>query len=530
MKYNVISLLTASSMLFSGMPMQSIAAPSTEPDMVVNHAVAALGGAEKIKNIHTLQLKGYAQTAYMWGGGNITGDIDAPQKWQANNELSFNWDFDNNRYQTKYRSNFLFPFAAEFGHAFFLDNRIVDGDIAFNMTEDGKAIRMGYSEAGPLETDGAYDRQMWSMTNPVSALRSVLIGHAKATNFRKVDHYELVDLKTKAGKLTLAVDGNTGLPHHIKWSTKHSNLGEVTYTTVFTGYSEFNGVLLPLGEKTTLNWRNTVYRNVFVDGYIINDKIDSLAAPKSVLDVAQPDNAVPPLTVEKVADRIWRTSSGTTILEFADHMTLFELYGNQAIAKATLQLAKTINPDKPITELIVSHHHFDHTGGFRVAVAAGLNIISQRKNKAILYEMANRKAEGVGDILPNGGSFIFVPVDERLVLKDKEFSLYLYRVVSNNHMADAIFAYAPQSKTMIEGDIGTAAADWQFWADSYLDNIDKYNLVVDKISPVHEKIFTHDELIKFIRGGAKRVTERCDRFSHEHNFLPGCPAFIHRNW
>jgi hypothetical protein len=530
MKYNIVPLLTASSIFFSGIPLQSIAAQSEDPNTVVNHAVVALGGAEKIKNIQTLQLKGYAQTAYMWGGGNITGDIDAPQKWQANNELSFNWDFTNNRYQTKYRSNFLFPFAAAFGHAFFLDNRIVDGDVAFNLTEDGKASRVGYSEAGPLETDGAYDRQMWSMTNPISALRSVLTGHTKATNFRKNDHYELVDLKTKAGTLTLAVDSNNGLPHHIQWSTKHSNLGKITYTTVFTGYTSFNGVLLPLGEKTTLDWRNIVYRNVFVDGYIINGKIDSLAAPKSVLDVAQQDGAIPPLTIEKVADRIWRTSSGTTIIEFADHMTLFELYGNQAIAKATLQLAKTIKPEKPITDLIVSHHHFDHTGGFRVAVAAGLNIISQRNNNSILHEIVNRKADGVGDALPNGGTFKFVPVDEHLVLKDKEFSLDLYRVISNNHMTDAIFAYAPQSKVMIEGDIGTAATDWQFWADSYLDNVDKYGLVVDKISPVHEKVFAHTELIDFIRGGAKRAIARCDKFSHENNFLPGCPAFIHRNW
>ncbi|MBK1615119.1 hypothetical protein CKO44_16760 [Rubrivivax gelatinosus] len=532
MKTKSLNLAIAATAFVAVMPSQSFAERTeTAAQALVNRAATALGGAENIRNVHTLQLKGYAQTAYMWGtGGTITADLDAPLKWQANNALSYSWDFDNKRYQTKYRSNFLFPFAAAFGHAYYLDNRIVDGDIAYNLTEDGKAFRVGYSTPGPLETDGAYDRRMWSLTNPLSALRAALTGAVKASNYRIAGRHELIDLEEKAGRLTLAVDRTSGLPHHIQWTTIQSNLGKVTYTTTFTGYTPVNTLLLPLAAKTTLDWRNTVYRNLYVDGYIINGEIDPLAAPESVRSAALPDALAPTLSVEKVADRVWRISSGTTVLEFADHMTLFELYGNQALAQATLQLARTIKPGKPVTELIVSHHHFDHTGGFRVAVAAGLRVISQRNNEAILRELASRKAPGVPDALPAGGTFKFVGVDEHLTLGDSAYQLELYRVVGNNHMTDAIFAYDPKSHVMIEGDIGTAAEDWQFWADSYQDNIEKYGLTVSKISPVHERVFTHDELIEFIRGGAKRVANRCAKYAEAANYLPGCPAFMHRAW
>ena len=42
MKYNIVPLLTASSIFFSGIPLQSIAAQSEDPNTVVNHAVIAL--------------------------------------------------------------------------------------------------------------------------------------------------------------------------------------------------------------------------------------------------------------------------------------------------------------------------------------------------------------------------------------------------------------------------------------------------------------------------------------------------------
>ena len=47
----------------------------------------------------------------------------------------------------------------------------------------------------------------------------------------------------------------------------------------------------------------------------------------------------------------------------------------------------------------------------------------------------------------------------------------LYHVIANNHMADALFAYIPEHKMIIEGDIATAAEELQWWGDSWLDNI-----------------------------------------------------------
>jgi len=274
-----------------------------------------------------------------------------------------------------------------------------------------------------------------------------------------------------------------------------------------------------------MDFRDIVYFRLCVDGYVVNQPLDDLQPPASVTQTAAPVDAAPSIEVEKLADGVWRLTGGTTVVEFADHLTLFELYGSQELGQAILAKANTLVPGKQATELIVSHHHFDHTAGFRVAVAKGMKIYSSRANEAILREVAQRPAPHFQDALPRGGDFVFVPVDERLRLSDQKTTLDLYHVVSNNHMADAVFAYLPAQRIMIEGDIGTAASDWQLWPDSYLDNLAYYKITVDRISPVHEKVMTHKELLQFIDAGRVRAEQRNADYRKFNEYLPGYPVF-----
>lgn len=45
---------------------------------------------------------------------------------------------------------------------------------------------------------------------------------------------------------------------------------------------------------------------------------------------------------------------------------------------------------EPLTRVIVSHHHFDHSVGFRTAVAEGMTIVADRRNPALFEEMVSR--------------------------------------------------------------------------------------------------------------------------------------------
>ena len=54
---------------------------------------------------------------------------------------------------------------------------------------------------------------------------------------------------------------------------------------------------------------------------------------------------------------------------------------------------------KPLTELVVSHHHFDHTGGIRQAMAEGLTIIAHKGTEGLFREIALRKGTIAPDAL-----------------------------------------------------------------------------------------------------------------------------------
>ena len=89
-------------------------------------------------------------------------------------------------------------------------------------------------------------------------------------------------------------------------------------------------------------------------------------------------------------------------------------------AKAVIAYARTLVPGKPVTQMIVSHHHFDHTAGLRQAVAEGLTIISRRANEGIFQVMtAHPAADFLDDLAKSKKTLKFTPVDEKLRLSDE---------------------------------------------------------------------------------------------------------------
>jgi glyoxylase-like metal-dependent hydrolase (beta-lactamase superfamily II) len=187
--------------------------------------------------------------------------------------------------------------------------------------------------------------------------------------------------------------------------------------------------MMPLGYQTRLDWRSIDFFKLYVDAYEVDTDIPNLATPAALRNAPEPpSHAVQPLRSTPVAKGIWRISNGTNVIEFKDHLVLFELGTNsRGLARAVIDHARSLVPGKPVTHLIVSHHHFDHTAGLREAVAEGLTIIQRPASHVIFSEMAAHRAPDFPDDLArNPKPLKFLPVEERLQLTDETQTLDVY--------------------------------------------------------------------------------------------------------
>lgn len=511
------------------------AAPPATPAAIAAAAAEALGGAERLRGVRNITAAGYGQYAYQFGGGRITGEPDAPEKYSAANELQRIYDLENDRFRLVERRNMLFPFLGPFGHSWGLVTQVLDGNLAYDIN-GANTVRVPAMSENPLMVDGVHVRRMLMTTNPIVLVRTMMDPATKMTA-RREGTDAVVDLTLKYGDRMSAGFAQDGLPKWVRWSTRHTDTGQMDMTTTYTGWSDAtggSGLKLPLAYQTRLSYRNVDYFKMYVDGYTINTAIPDLAAPAAVRALPEPPSyPVPTITSKPVGKGIWRVDQGgTTVIEFADHITLYEAPVNVAVMKAVIAHARTLAPGKPVTQVIASHNHFDHTAGLRQAVAEGLTVIQRKGSESQFRDMVAHKAPDYPDDLARSPQELkFIAVDDHLRLSDATQTVDIYWAQNNGHMADALVAYVPSERLMIEGDLVTAAFDWQHWPDSFRDIIAKFNLNVERISPVHPvglvdgaATLTLAQAEELLRGGTQRAREHCAAEVAKGNRHPGCPV------
>lgn len=458
---------------------------------LLDAAVVAMGG-ERVTQLNTFVITGFGQRYNF--NGNISADPNSPPKWQAVATSERYFDLRGERALVRERATNMFPFAAQFGMSLDVRERV----------QTGTAL----------------------LDHPLSALRAALARPAELGPVSVEGGMAVVAFKLADGSPAwIALDPQTHLPYWARWVNGSTTLGDVTNTSYFTGYMFVDGVQLPTGIMTKIDWRDQATLMFQVDSYRLDAALPPFPAAANA-----PQRDPLEVTTTKISDGVWDVriangGSGGAVVEFADHLVMFEPYGNEAEVFARVEAANKLVRGKQVTAVIVSHHHDDHAGGLRGAVALGLKIIAHRRTRPLFEEWVSRPAVLFPDELArNPRPLVFEPVDEHLVLEDSKRRLDVYHAVGDFHMSDALIAYLPKEQILMEGDF--TDEDWTFnwWAGAIRANMDLYKIDPKLDIPVHG---TPQSIEQKLADAAKQA-EAAQRFCAENasrgRYQLGCPV------
>jgi hypothetical protein len=465
----------------------SACAPASPEQQVIDDAVEAMGGAGRIRDVKALSIQG-AGTAPN-AGQNRTPDDELPV-WKVN-EYTRRIDLVNGRTRVQQVREAQFLFAGDLVQR---QTQGLDGDAAYNVAANGTITRAGAA--------AARDRRSELLHHPVTFLRTIVDADLTLSNLRARAGERLVDIAMPAGgTMTLGIDSATHLPTRVVSMAANANMGDVAIETRFSDYEEIDGLQLPRRLTTKMDYY--LQLDLQVTKNAVDGDMSELAIPAALKQAKVPEPPPVVVTVEPVATGIWwLAGSGnhrSVVFEFDDHLVLFEAPVNEARTKAVIDKARTLSP-KPLTKAIVSHHHFDHSGGLRAAIAEGLTIVTHRSNEAFFRSLVGRQHTIAPDTLEKVRRLVmFELVDDRLTLKDKSMEVQLYHLLDNPREGTNIYAYVPRDRILVQADLYDATWLRHSWGANVLQNLERRGLQIERSVPVHGVIEPFAQMVKTIK-------------------------------
>ena len=361
---------------------------------------------------------------------------------------------------------------------------VLSGDHAWNVTGDAAA-------PAPI---ALADRQFQLWSTPHGVIKAAMAG--KGTLQGRTIAFAVPG----SFKATATLDA-ANLIERVEGTMTNPVLGDMPVTVSYADYRDFGGVKFPTKIRQSYG------------GFPALDLTVTEVKPNAAADLPVPDavrqapNPYTRVTSQKAADGVWYVTGGShhsVVIEMSDHLILVEGPLNDDRALAVVKEARTLVPNKPIKYLVVSHHHFDHSGGVRAFAGEGATVVTHDASQAYFEKILATPATVSPDHLAKSGKKATVEgVRDRRVLTDGTRTVEIRHIAGIQHADDMLMVYLPREKLLIEADAYTPPAPNVApmsppnpFTVTLAENITKQGLAVDQIVPLHGRIVPLAELHK----------------------------------
>ena len=462
--------------------------PPADAIATIVRAQAAMGGA----GLKTIRFAG-SGTGGIFGQAYVAG-----MPWPKINYASFSRSLD---YETAaMRQDFVLSRAEPngggaaplMGTGEQRATAMLQGNYAWNMVGPAPA-------ASPVALDGRV-HDLW--TSPHGVLKAATKNKATAVT-RTVDGKTYTALSfTEPGRFEATAYVNAdGMVERVDSRQPNPVMGDTAAVTTYSAYKDFAGVKFPTRIRQSMGGADILDINVTE---VEPNTAAGAPAPELVRQFAE--RVASEKAVDKEGQGVWFLAGGShnsVLIEMKDYTVLVEAPLYDGRAAAVITEARRLVPGKPVRYAINSHHHFDHAGGLRTAVAEGITLITSASAKPWFDKvMANPNRINLDALGKSGKSAIVEGVNGKRVLTDGARSLEISEITGSVHAQGFLIVYLPAEKILIEADAYTpgapnAPAPAQPNGNNVVlvQNIEQNKLAVDRILPLHGRMVPMGELL-----------------------------------
>ena len=350
----------------------------------------------------------------------------------------------------------------------------------------------------PVAAPVAYDMRVHDLwTTPHGVIKAAMVNNP-TLSLRTVDGKTLtsVSFAVPGRYRATALINAAGMVEQIESTQPHPVAGDTASVIRFSNYKDTGGVKFPMRIQQSMG------------GYPVLDLVVAEVKPNVSTNFEVPalvSAFTENIVASKVADGVWHLAGGShnsVAIEMKDYLMVVEspLYDGRAMPM--LAEAKKLSPGKPIRFVVNSHHHFDHSGGLRSAVAEGATLVTSELSRPFFEAtMGNPNSIKPDAMQKSGKKAAVTGVNGKRTFTDGVRAVDVYYIEGSVHANGFLMVHLPKEKLLIEADAYTpgapntpAPAVPNALHVNLVQNLERLQLGVEQILPLHGRVVPLSEL------------------------------------